>query len=109
MSGEKSCLLYASYFGLDNDISVATCGSSLSSYQVDLLLKYNVNEIIIAYDRQYKELNDEEHLRWVKKLKEIHKKYSNKCRITFMFDLEHKLDYKDSPIDKRTRNLYGII
>ena len=32
--GEKSCLLYQSYFGLENDISVACCGSSLSSFEV---------------------------------------------------------------------------
>ena len=31
---EKSCLLYKSYFGIENDISVACCGSSLSAYQV---------------------------------------------------------------------------
>lgn len=30
--GEKSCLLYQSYFGFDNDISVACCGSSISNY-----------------------------------------------------------------------------
>lgn len=32
--GEKSSLLYQSYFGLDNDISVACCGSSISAYQI---------------------------------------------------------------------------
>ena len=32
--GEKSCLLYKSYFGIENDISVACCGSSISSHQM---------------------------------------------------------------------------
>ncbi|MGN1342929.1 MAG: hypothetical protein ACI4VL_07065 [Bacilli bacterium] len=32
--GEKSTLLYRSYFGIENDITVACCGSSLSSYQM---------------------------------------------------------------------------
>lgn len=32
--GEKSVLLYQSYFGIENDISVACCGSSISSYQM---------------------------------------------------------------------------
>ena len=35
---EKSTLLYKSYFGLENDISVACCGFSLSAYQVQLLI-----------------------------------------------------------------------
>ncbi len=98
--GEKSCLKYASFFGMDNDISVAVCGSSFISYQVDLLLSLGVKEIIIAFDKQFKELNDEEHKRWVKKLKDINTKYSNKCQISFMFDKKNLLGYKDSPIDK---------
>lgn len=96
---EKSCLKYASYFGMENDISVAVCGSSLISYQVDLLLKLGVQEIIIAFDRQYQQLNDEEHKRWCKKLTDINKKYSSKCQISFMFDKANLLDYKSSPID----------
>jgi len=32
--GEKSCLKYSSYFGIDNDISVACCGSNISAYQI---------------------------------------------------------------------------
>ena len=56
--GEKSCFLYASYFGEDNDISVACCGSSLINYQVDLLLSLGVSEIIVAFDRQFKEIGD---------------------------------------------------
>jgi DNA primase len=47
--GEKSCLLYASYFGEENDISVACCGSSLITYQVKLLLSLGVKEIIVAF------------------------------------------------------------
>jgi len=96
---EKSCLLYASYFGEENDISVAVCGSTLSQYQVQLLLNLGVEEIIIAFDRQYIELGDKEHLGWVKKLKEINKKYSKYTKISYIFDKENLLGYKDSPID----------
>lgn len=48
---EKSCLKYQTYFGFENDISVACCGSNLSSYQVSLLLDAGAQEIIIAFDR----------------------------------------------------------
>ena len=97
---EKSCLKYASLFGAENDISVATCGSSLISYQVELLLSLGVKEIIVAFDRQYQAINDDEHKRWCKKLTDIHKKYSPKVHISFMFDKTCQLlGYKDSPID----------
>ena len=53
-------MLYSSYFGTENDITVACCGSSLSMYQVQLLLDLGVKEIIIAFDKQFKEIGDEE-------------------------------------------------
>lgn len=97
---EKSTLQYCSFFGEKNDISVACCGSSLIAYQVKLLLSLRVREIVIAFDRQYKELNDNEHKRWIKKLKDIHKKYSPYVQISFIFDIDGLLEYKDSPTDK---------
>lgn len=98
---EKSCLKHASIFGESNDISVAVCGSNLISYQVDLLLSLGVEEIIIAFDRQYQAIGDEEFKRWTKKLTELNKKYSSYVTLSFMFDKTCKiLDYKDSPIDK---------
>ena len=57
---EKSCLKYQSYFGLENDISVACCGSSVSAYQIQLLIEAGAEEIIIAFDRQFKEIGDNE-------------------------------------------------
>jgi len=98
--GEKSCLKYTSYFGIDNDISVAVCGSSLTAYQVQLLKDLDVNEIIIAFDKQFREIGDDEWKGWTSKLKDIHKKFSPLVNITFIFDKWNMLDYKDSPIDK---------
>lgn len=98
--GEKSCLLYASYFGIDNDISVACCGSSLIAYQVKLLLDLGVEEIIIGFDKQFQEFNDDEHKKLVKNLKNIHKKYGAYVKISYMFDKWDLLGYKDSPIDR---------
>ena len=97
--GEKSPLLFASYFGQENDITVAVCGSSLSSYQVQLLLDLGIEEMIIAFDKQFQEFGDKEHLGWVKKLKDINKKYSKYVKVSYMFDKWGILGYKDSPID----------
>lgn len=96
---EKSCLKYATFFGEDQDLSVAICGSNLISYQVKLLLSLGVGEIIIALDRQYKEIGDKEWQGWVKKLYTIHDKYGRYVQVSYLFDKEHILNYKDSPID----------
>lgn len=96
---EKSTLLYQSYFGKENDISCACCGSSLINYQVLLLLNLNVQEIIIGFDKQFKEIDDDEWKRWVKKLKSIYQKYSSFVQISFLFDKGTLLEYKQSPID----------
>ena len=98
--GEKSCLLHGSYFGLENDISVAACGSNLINYQIELLLSLNVQEIIIGFDRQYEEIGDKMWKQWTKKLYQFYYKYGNIVQISFLFDKEHLLDFKDSPIDK---------
>lgn len=96
---EKSCLKYASYFGKDADISVACCGSNLINYQVKLLLSLGVKEIIIALDKQFQEIGDQEWQKWVIKLKTIYNKYGNYVNISYMFDKTGLLGYKDSPID----------
>ena len=98
--GEKSCLKYASMFGIDNDISVAVCGSSLTTYQVQLLKDLDVEEIIIAFDKQFQTIGDDEFKTWTKKLKDLNKKYSPLVQVSFMFDKWDMLGYKDSPIDK---------
>ena len=97
---EKSCLLYRSYFGAENDLSVAVCGSSFIQYQAWLLINQGAKEIIICLDKQFQEKGDDEFKKLVKNLKNIHKKYGHYIIISFIFDKENLLDYKDSPIDK---------
>lgn len=98
--GEKSVMLYDSYFGSKENISVACCGSSISKQQIDLLLKLGVNEIIIALDRQYKEVNDEENKKYLINIRKLAAKMIDFCNVSVIYDSEHELDYKDSPIDK---------
>ena len=97
---EKSCLLFASYFGMENDISVACCGSSLLAYQVQLLLNLGVEEIIIGFDKQFQKAGDKEWEKWTKKLKGFYDKYGAYTQISFLFDNEDLLNYKSSPIDE---------
>ena len=97
--GEKSCLLYQSYFGLENDISVACCGSSLSAHQVQQLIDIGAEEIIVAFDRQFKEIGDEEFKHLKKNLLKLRTKYKNYVNISFIFDKKMITGYKSSPID----------
>ena len=57
---EKSVLLYMSYFGIDNNIAVACCGSNISAYHIHALKEAGATEVIVALDRQFKEINDDE-------------------------------------------------
>lgn len=98
--GEKSCLQYGTMFGEENNICVACCGSSFIAYQAWLLINLGVEEIIIAFDKQYQEFGDKEHIKLVNNLKTIFKKYGHFVKITYMFDKEQVLGYKDSPFDR---------
>ena len=98
--GEKSSLKYASFFGEENDISVAICGSSFVNYQAWLLIQLGAEEIIVALDKQFKEPGDAEFKKLVRNLKNIHKKYGAYVKVSFMFDKGSLLEYKDSPIDQ---------
>lgn len=97
---EKSTMQYANYFGLENDLSVASCGSSLISHQVKLLLDAGCEELIIGYDKQFKEIGDEEWKGWTKKLQSMYTKYGAMIRISFLFDKKGLLGYKDAPTDR---------
>ena len=98
--GEKSCLLYKSYFGIENDISVACCGSNISAYQIQLLIEAGAKEIIIAFDRQFQEIKDKEFYHLKDNLIKTRDKYKNDILISFIFDKNMITDYKDSPIDR---------
>ena len=100
MEGEKSVLLYESYFGRENNICVACCGNSLIAYQVKLLLDLGVKEIVVGFDKDFESSQEENFSKVVKNLKNIHKKYGASVQISFLFDKEDLLGFKNSPIDK---------
>ena len=97
---EKSVLKYQSYFGIDNNIAVACCGSNLSIHQIQLLIQVGAEEIVVAFDKQYQELNTKESKQWSTKLTKLHNKYKNDCVVSFLWDKGNMLDYKSSPIDE---------
>jgi hypothetical protein len=97
---EKSCLRYDTCFGPDNDISVACCGSNISAYQIDMLIKAGAKEIIIAFDRQFQEIGDKEFKHLTANLVKINNRYKHYVNISFIFDRTKITAYKSSPIDE---------
>ena len=97
--GEKSCLKYDDLY--EYNISLASCGSNLNINQVQLLVKeFGVNNIILAYDKEFENFNSKKSDIYFNKLKGICEKYKNYCNFYFLFDFDNLLEEKDSPIDK---------
>ena len=97
---EKSPLLYQSYFGIENDISVAVCGFNILSYQMELLRTAGAKEVVIAFDKQFQDIGDEEWKKLKDKYYKIHEKFGDDIQISYIFDFGGLLNYKDSPIDQ---------
>lgn len=97
---EKSVLQYASFFGFENNISVACCGSSISTYQIQKLLNAGANEIVVAFDRQFQKRGDREFQHLTAHLTKIYEKYKNYVVISFIFDKDMITSYKASPTDE---------
>lgn len=96
--GEKSPMLFETYYGREKNIAVATCGSNFSLYQFQLLRRAGAERIIIAYDNEGKTWSEKEKQR--EKLVKICKRYNKECLMGFITDTSGLLGLKDSPIDK---------
>lgn len=96
--GEKGVLQMDSMYRYNP--SVATCGSNLSYEQIKMLILLGVEEIIIAYDKQYK--NKKEELLWKAKVFKLALRIPKYIKVSIIWDdLESGLlDYKNSPVDK---------
>ena len=97
---EKSCLKYQTYFGFENDISVACCGSNITAYQMQLLMDAGAQEVVIAFDRQFQSIGDQEFQLLKKKILKIYAKYKNYVGMSFIWDRKMLTGYKDAPVDK---------
>lgn len=107
---EKSVYKYGSYYGQDNNISLAAQGMNISLYQRDLLLDAEVENVIIAFDKQYKiefikeeyKETDEykEYIMYFKKILKVVSLFINYCNVYVILCWDDLLEYKDSPIDR---------
>lgn len=95
---EKSVLQLNTFYN-GSAPAVALYGSNISSYQVDLLRKLGVNELIVALDKEYQ--NEHEYKIYLKVLTKKFKKFQSFFTISFVLDDFNStlLNYKDSPSD----------
>jgi hypothetical protein len=106
---EKSVFKYGTYYGQENNIAVAVQGMTISLYQRDLILQQGVENVIIAFDKQYmiefiddkyKNTNEyKDYIMYLKKLLKIVSLFINYCNVHLMLCWDDRINYKDSPID----------
>ena len=108
----KSVWLYGTYYGQENNIALASCGLHLSNYQRDMLLELGVEEVILAWDKQYEidiiNNNDtstkeyKEFSKFMKSIKKVSELFIRYCEFSVILDWQEdgkRICYKDSPID----------
>ena len=98
--GEKSVLQSDTMFGEDN-ICVASCGSTINKSQINILIKnFELDEIILAFDKEYVNFSDPKGRKYLNKLEGLCSKYRNYCNFSFIYDSQNLLQEKDSPFDR---------
>ena len=95
--GEKSVMKMDSIYG-DNNIAVAISGRNLSKDHMALLMKYGVQNIILAFDRDYKSHKEIE--KEINEYMEIFKYAKNFFNVSVIVDYDFILEHKNSPIDQ---------
>ena len=109
VESEKACMQSRSFFG-DNNFTVATCGSAgLSSTQIDLLLKYQVKEVILGYDKEFSDDNYEQRRLYEEKLIRICQPLTPFFDVYYILDREGLMKVKDSPMDNSKDTLLRLM
>jgi len=95
--GEKSVLKMETMYP-GNNIALSTSGQKITMDQLNALLKLNINEVVLAYDKDY--TNAEERAEVVAKYEKIASVLKTYFDVSIIVDTENQLKYKDSPIDQ---------
>lgn len=85
------------------DMSIGVClsGSNMTYHQLDILKTLNVDEVIIALDKEFEEVGSPEEKFYAQKITNVFiDKLSPYYRTSVIRDTEGLLDLKDSPTDK---------
>lgn len=97
---EKSVLALDSYYN-GNGIGVAVGGSSLSNNQLQLISELDIDEVVIALDKEWSYVGDNLEKYYAEKIKKVFRdKLDVYANVSVIWDMDNLLDEKDSPTDK---------
>jgi len=85
------------------NMSIGAClsGSNMTFHQLDILKTLNIDEVIIALDKEYEEVGSQEEKFYAQKITRVFiDKLAPYYRTSVIWDTEGLLDLKDSPTDK---------
>ena len=100
VEGEKSVLLDDGYYGEWSN-TVACCGSKFNKYHIHLLVdKLDVNEITIAFDKEYVKWDSEKAFQYRKKIEQLCEPFKGLATFYYIWDIDDLLNEKDSPFDR---------
>ena len=105
VESEKSCMKAHTFFG-EESVVVGMSGSSLNSYQADMLLDLGIETIIISVDRDYQKIPSEE---FKNKIKSIARHFVNKVNIKFVADTRGVMNYQDCLFDQDRDTVLNIL
>ena len=95
---EKSVLFMDTYY--DDAFAVAVNGSMLTDTQIGLIASLGVDEVIVAFDKEFEVVNDKESVRYAQKLSSMLDRLKSRYNVSIIWDTEGLLDKKDSPADR---------
>ena len=96
---EKSVLLCDTYYH-QNNFSVAVCGSNITDTQCKIIRNLGVNEVMIAFDKEYIDAKSKLAEVYMNKLLRLAYKLVPYCTVYILMDTDGLLEQKDSPADR---------
>ncbi len=105
---EKSVLQCESFYP-DNNFAVATCGSSISNFQTNMILGLGVKEVFIAFDKEYENAFSPQSDKYAEKIIRLAQKFAPYLTTYVIWDTDGLLSYKDAPSDKGKKILEKLM
>lgn len=105
---EKSVLQSAAYYG-DQSFTVAVCGSNISTVQRDLVLSMGVQEVFLAFDREYQAAYTDESDAYAEKILRLASLFTPYVTTYVVWDTGDLIGYKDSPTDRGKEVLEALM
>lgn len=97
---EKACMQLETMLGEQN-VGVAISGSSLSKYQIDLLINLGVEEVVIGLDKEFEAIGTDQEKEYREKIKtKFVDRLAPYFNVSVIWDTQGLICYKDAPTDK---------